>query len=39
MKTDSQASQAMIWAKAIRASYLDKKLELEHVEDDLPSGR
>ena len=26
-------------AKAIRASYPDKKLELEHVADDLPSGR
>ena len=26
-------------AKAIRASYPDKKLELEHVADDLPSSR
>ena len=28
MKTDSRASQAMIWAKAIRASYLDKNWSL-----------
>jgi len=26
-------------AKAITASYPDKKLEPEHVEDDLPSGQ
>jgi len=26
-------------AKVMTASYPDKKLELEHVADDLPSGR